>query len=482
MSWGSQRSHSSPSSLALRPRASSSLLRLSAAFGLLVLLGSLFPLFTPTSQAAPVSAAALADQYGQDGVQLDNWADTAVIDQRTTLAANAGTAWMRIALDAWGYYASPEPAGMAARNAAPNWHNSDYLVETARAKGLKLMAILGFRQDSAWTSNEADWRYYVRAIATHYRGKIAAYEVSNEPDLPGNVNNETTANYAMMVQAAAEEVQANDPAALVVGGALAYSGGADLTYIDQWFQATRDRYGHSPQIDVLSVHEYTADPNFFRTRVVPALRDSLTRFGLANRPIWLTEHGFPSGANEAAQADHVRNDLSQILGAGFAKVFWWSLVDRSDFTDTYWGTMGLFRRDGSPKPALDAFRQLAATSAASNPPPSAPPAASITFTSPASSATVIGTKTVQVKVANANPASVVYSVDSVQKAQASSPLAWKWDTTRTRNGVRTLTARAYDAQGKLLASASINVRVANSGSRAADVDQPTGLAYLPLAV
>lgn len=313
-------------------------------------------------EAATVEPAAMSDNWGTNLGDMAR-SSSASLDQAVNQAAGAGGAWTRTVIDAWGIFAAP--AGIAAQQKAPEWRNYDPLVSRARQEGLKLLAILGFRHDSSWTSNEADWRYYVRAAANHYRGQIKAYEIGNEPDIVSE-NSETPANYALLVQAAYEEIKVADPAALVVGGALATvrsASGERYPYLRAWFDAHRQRYGSNPQMDVFSFHQYALSLAWYRDTLLPELRAILADYGLANKPIWLTEHAAqvddPEIGSEAAQANYVRTNLPQLLLLGFDKIFWWPLRDRGTFaSDPINRNAGLIRLDGSKRPAYDAFRQM----------------------------------------------------------------------------------------------------------------------------
>jgi hypothetical protein len=95
-------------------------------------------------------------------------------------------------------------------------------------------------------------------------------------------------------------------------------------------------------------------------------------FGDAEKPIWITEVGWASGGQPSGltvgpdrQADYLRQTFE--LAAenqeklGLEGVIWYSL---NDTPGPLWpGHCGLFRLDGSPKPAWEAFAQVAGGSA-----------------------------------------------------------------------------------------------------------------------
>jgi hypothetical protein len=87
----------------------------------------------------------------------------------------------------------------------------------------------------------------------------------------------------------------------------------------------------------------------------------------------------------------------------------------------------------------------------------------VTFSSPASGATVGGTQTVTATAADdVGVAGVEFFVDGAPLgADSTAPYEVAWDTTTATNGSHTLTARARDAAGNISTSAPVTVTVAN---------------------
>jgi hypothetical protein len=123
------------------------------------------------------------------------------------------------------------------------------------------------------------------------------------------------------------------------------------------------RRGGGGLFDAAAIHPYAANPA--RAIALTAeLRSLLDREGDPNKPIWITEVGWASGGapsgltvGPARQADY----LTQIFRlaraerdrVGIAGVVWYSLTDTPG--PLWVGHCGLFRLDGSAKPAWRAF-------------------------------------------------------------------------------------------------------------------------------
>jgi polysaccharide biosynthesis protein PslG len=127
------------------------------------------------------------------------------------------------------------------------------------------------------------------------------------------------------------------------------------------------RRGAAQFFDAVAVHPYAATPQIAIDRVAEA-RSLMNRFGDTETPIWVTEvgwasRGVPPGlvVGLAGQADYLRQTFelaaAQRERLGIAGVVWYSLQDTPG--PIWVGHCGLFRLDGSAKPAWEAFTQVA---------------------------------------------------------------------------------------------------------------------------
>ena len=101
------------------------------------------------------------------------------------------------------------------------------------------------RTVSARRVNDADYWDFVSQVATRYRGKVAAYQVWNEPNLNSEWGRQPpdAAAYARLLRGASERIHAADPSARVLMAALAptLTENADalneLIYLQQLYDA-----------------------------------------------------------------------------------------------------------------------------------------------------------------------------------------------------------------------------------------------------
>jgi hypothetical protein len=150
----------------------------------------------------------------------------------------------------------------------------------------------------------ADYFDFVSEVATRYRGKVAAYQVWNEPNLTSEWGHKPPdpAAYVDLLRGASERVRAADPDALVVMAALAPTltdnsdAENDLRYLQQLYDA-----GVKGSFDVLALQAYglrggpddprtgAEDVTFSRPTLV---RQVMQRNGDAAVPVWATEMGW----------------------------------------------------------------------------------------------------------------------------------------------------------------------------------------------
>jgi polysaccharide biosynthesis protein PslG len=274
----------------------------------------------------------------------------------------------------------------------------DLVVEAADARGVDLL--LTFMNTPCWASTApetvkqgcagawwergvtayapADPDDYARAIgflAARYRGRVEAWEIWNEPNHSGFWRaGDAASAYAALLKAAYPAVKAADPAATVVGGSLSHS---DHAFAERLYQL-----GVKGSFDAFAVHPYsddvspldprsTIDPRYSFVRGVPRIREVMLRHG-DDRPIWLTESGWSTstirttdpwrnGVSEATQALFLRQQAEQVARWPWVQVsVWFNLLDMGAGREDLYSNCGLWRVDGTPKPAWTAFRESAA--------------------------------------------------------------------------------------------------------------------------
>lgn len=287
-----------------------------------------------------------------------------------------------------------------------DWALLDRAVEACNGFGFKLL--LGVTHAPDWTraselesgppANYAEFGRFMEQLATRYRGRVAAYELWNEPNLAREWRGDTLdpARFVALVAEGARGVRAADPDALVISGAPAVTG------INDGVEAIDDRVflrgmyeaGIAQWVDGIGAHPYgfanppdeswqdpthvasshNGHPSFFFRDTLEDYHVLMLAYGDTGHQIWVTEFGWSSTdgmgqmdttgweygreVSEAQQADYVvrafwMGDERPWVGP----MFLWNLN-----LAAIWGSgspvsaYSLLRPDGSYRPAYIALR------------------------------------------------------------------------------------------------------------------------------
>ena len=254
------------------------------------------------------------------------------------------------------------------------WSTLDRLVQAARSRGLKVLLALttipawARPAGTSYTYGPADaaerdaFRDLAVDAATRYRGQVAAYEIWNEPNLGGSWSPQPSPfAYLSLLSTTSAGIKSADPAAVVLsGGTGTSSPGEKALEPLAWYRALYAG-GLHPMIDGVAVHPWPYNdrvdigemPTSFKIRSV------MDAHGDGAKLIWGTETGVPTGGaysiSEAAQAA-VLTKLYDRWNAmpHHGPLFYYTLDDETG-TDRE-NHFGLVRTNGSPKPALAAFK------------------------------------------------------------------------------------------------------------------------------
>ena len=229
----------------------------------------------------------------------------------------------------------------------------------------------------------ADFAHFMTALATRYRGQVAAYEIWNEPNLDyewGYLPPDP-ARYTALLKEAYAAVKAADPDALIISAGLATTGDGSPTAMGDlvFLQGMYDS-GAKDYFDALGSHPYAfghkpdyEDPWGLSMARVVQQREVMVRNGDAGRPIWITELGWVLhtswnlveheviAVDEAQQAEYlarayqkVRSEWPWVQG-----VFLFNL----DFSSVPWYVSAepmrwyaILNPDRTPRPAYTSLR------------------------------------------------------------------------------------------------------------------------------
>lgn len=264
-----------------------------------------------------------------------------------------------------------------------------HTAERLRAQGTRMvLTIVG---TPAWASvdgiaggapkHPARYGAFAARVATAMGDTVAAYEVWNEEDIDGFWRNPDPTAYARLLRAAYPALKRAAPHATVLFGPLT---GGDYTFFDAALRA-----GARGSFDAVGVHtdipcelrspeQYVRDPNGMISRWsflgYRSLHQTMVRHGI-DAPLWMTELGWatadepcptgrwagmnPAGVSEEAQARFLRLAYGCLVQDRYVQVaLWFTLRDDADVLGVL--RYGVLRADGSPKPAWDAYRAVAA--------------------------------------------------------------------------------------------------------------------------
>lgn len=293
-------------------------------------------------------------------------------------------------------------------NGAYRWDETDRIVTAARARGLAVLAMVGFAPEWARDADckgdygcaPRDPREFARFAAdaaTRYGDKgITDYEVWNEPNVEQFfAPRPDVVRYAGMLTLAAKAIKEAVPRARIASGGLAagYDEGttiAPVTFLEQLYKAGAEGF------TAVALHPYNspAKPSqpygwsaFTQIEGGPGVTDIPTIHGVmaahgdAQKQVWLTEYGAPThgAGNSATLGDqrfedfdarpgaHVDEGLQAAMIGDFLRYPFQkahvtvrmvhTLYDRrmpgeSDNSEDYFG---IYNADGTPKKAVTVF-------------------------------------------------------------------------------------------------------------------------------
>jgi len=366
--------------------------------------GATAPGVAPITPGAPPvargggSAAAAALRSPEYGIQAFMWWRPEVAERDMLLVKDMGFVWIKQGI---GWRDVERQKGQL------EWQNIDHIVAKIHEYGgLKLIARVDHQPEWARggcamqgpPTNMRDFADFLTAVATRYRGKIAAYQIWNEPNLAREWCDQAPSPraYAEMLRASYAAIKQADPAALVVSAGLAPTGTQpptampDDAYLDALYQAiggSGDGY-----FDLLGLHApgYAAPPEtspeeaaasqqyggerYFTFRRVEDLRRIVERYGDTGRRVAVLEMGWTSDPVNPAYAWHRVTEQQKadylVRAYQYAAQNWrpWITImtaiyicnaDWKEQDEQYWWCVN--NPDGTPRPAFNALKAMPKT-------------------------------------------------------------------------------------------------------------------------
>jgi len=245
-------------------------------------------------------------------------------EARFRVLMDSGAGWAR--QDFWWGLVEPKQGTFV-------WEDFDRAIEAYEQHGINLMVILCYA--SPWSGgaspdNDAERAFfanYVYQMVNRYKGRVAAWEIWNEPNIqPYWSPRPDPVLYAKLLQAAYAAAKKADPDCVVVGGVMA---GPDHAFLAGMYEA-----GAKGHFDILSYHNY-GQQNEIETEwpAIEKLRVVMAQYGDTETPIWHTETGFhtgPVGLTEPQQAAKIVRYSVGLLALGVERMFQLTLMDWTD--------------------------------------------------------------------------------------------------------------------------------------------------------
>jgi polysaccharide biosynthesis protein PslG len=397
------------------------------------------PSYSAPVQSGAAASSTLGVPIPREKIGLgiaDVWVHSGSTPDTTTLkkAKDVGAGWML----GWVSWSNVEPSeGQFAWNRS---NDLDNVANGGSAYGLKVLArIEGI---PAWATTDGSGRLSqvdpskveksMKAIAARGKGRVAAYQIFNEPNLwwewGGTVDGSAPAKYAELLRAAYRGIKAGDRGAIVVSAGLAsgaYGESMDDLVFFRGMYAAGARGG--THFDAAGTHPYGGPfahdqvpepyhPMHFRR--AEAQRAIMVEYKDSKTPMWATEVGWLHGTTEnmgpfewmkvtpGQQADYLVGafEYAEANWPWMARMFvfnhdhstaMWCGPELNHYigpcyppsTSVYW--YSILNSDRSPRPAYTALQQMPKSDGNSAPTPTATP----TAVTPTATATATATST-----------------------------------------------------------------------------------------
>ena len=229
-----------------------------------------------------------------------------------------------------------------------NFARLDQRVDQAESRGAPVLLVLS--HPPAWaatrpdlkgyqgspsppTSNDA-WRTYIRTVVERYAGRIEAYQIWNEPNLPQFYVG-TPQRLGELTELAAAEIRSADPAALVVSAGFSARTEGSQPFFEAYVNAMAPA-----TIDVVGIHIYPYPGNGPESMIGLAnqFRILADGAGLGDKPMWNTEIGYGRTPDFVFDGDTAASLILRtylVLPANGLDRNYWYMWDDREFVGVY---------------------------------------------------------------------------------------------------------------------------------------------------
>lgn len=360
------------------------------------------PVATPTQVALdPLPESAMQSHFESPAyaVHLSQWWDLGALERDLGLVQEMGFGWVKQKF-AW---RDIEPA----KKGEYDWYRPDYIVDAVNRYELDLIVRIDRQPlwavralpDSEIKANQPpvvlqDFGDFCFALAERYKGRVAAYQVWNEPNLSREWGEKppNPADYTALLKVCYEGIKLADPEAIVISAGLAPTGGPmpqamnDEVYLTGMYAAGAGDYfdvlglnapGYKAPPDV-APDEAEANPEaygngrWFVFRHVEDMRRIMVENGDAAKQVAILETGWTTdprldtiyawhAVSEQAQADYLVGAYEWARGEwrpwmGVMTTIFFADAAWTEADEQYWWSIVL--PDGTPRPAYEALKEM----------------------------------------------------------------------------------------------------------------------------
>jgi hypothetical protein len=259
------------------------------------------------------------------------------------------------------YWSSIEPS-------KGNWDfiGYDEMVDKTNSAGIKMLGILAY--DNKWIHDDnkskryippekiPDFLEYVRRTVEHFRGRVGAWCIWNEPNF--HFWKGSDAEFIELSRLAADVIKETDSEVILLAGAF----NRNFTGLPEKFIRSLFESGAMEKADAIAFHPYELNPSRALS-LYKKFKNITADYGFENK-IWITEVGYPTGGlyptkvKESRFPEYLVKTWALLASAGANRLIWYQLFDphtrKSVNSEDYFG-LARSSRDYTSK-AAEAFR------------------------------------------------------------------------------------------------------------------------------